>query len=267
MQFIARTLIVAALSLSGALAAHAQDSTPAASAPVELYSPQRLIETLQNGPRLVFLDVREPSEFEVNHIPGAINIPERLLEQRKAEVPIDAILVPYCNMDFRGYVAATKLQAMGFNVVLMQERGLQGWKEQGLPIVESKKGGLDDATALARLKTVSAEKLLGVRLLERVKPTGITRKITMIVSEWYFDPNDLDVDAGDRVEIDVLSNKGTHYFVLPDYEVQTRIPQGESRTVSFIADRAGVFRFGTCEWDGGALQIMKGRLKVREAAR
>jgi rhodanese-related sulfurtransferase/plastocyanin len=267
MPTVARTLFVAALALSCALFARAEESTPAVPAPVELYSPQRLIETLQGGQRIVFLDVREPSEFKVNHLPGALNIPERLLEERKAELPTDALLVPYCNMDFRGYVAATKLQSMGFKVALMQERGLQGWQEQGLPIVESKKGGLDDATALARLQTVSPQTLLGVRFLDRVKPTGVTRKLTMTVSEWYFDPNDLAVDAGDRVEIDVLSDKGTHYFVLPDYEVQTRIPQGETRTVSFIADRAGTFRFGTCEWDGGALQVMKGRLKVRTPVR
>lgn len=267
MRFLVLPLLMIALggglgpSLPAA-AAPAQDPSPDRG-PVRLYSPQKLVEGVQSGERIVFLDVREPSEFALSHLPGAINIPERLLEERKAEVPTDALLIPYCNMDFRGYVAATKLQSMGFKVALMQERGLQGWQAQGLPVVEAKKGGLDDATAIAQLRTVAPKTLLGERLMERVKPSGITHKISMTVSEWYFDPNDLSVDAGDQIEIDVLSDKGTHYFVLPDYEVQARIPEGESRKVSFIADRAGTFRFGTCEWDGGALQVMKGRLKVR----
>jgi rhodanese-related sulfurtransferase len=239
---------------------------PAEQTPVPLYSPQKLVEGLQGQERIIFLDVREPSEFAVNHLPGAVNIPERLLAERKAEIPTGATLVPYCNMDFRGYVAATKLQSMGFKVALMQERGLQGWQAQGLPVVESKKGGLDDARALKQLLTVSPKTLLGERFLARVKPNRITRKIAMTVSEWYFDPNDLNVDAGDTVEIEVLSDKGTHYFVLPDYEVQARVPQGERRKVSFVADRSGTFRFGTCEWDGGALQVMKGRLKVNAPA-
>jgi len=239
-------------------------ASPADQPPVQLYSPQRLVEAIHSGQRVVFLDVREPSEFEVDHLPGAINIPERLLAERKDELPRDALLIPYCNMDFRGYVAATKLQSMGFQVALMQERGLYGWQSQGLPIVEGKKGGADDATALARLRTVSPKTLLGERYVERLKPTGVTRKIAVTVSEWYFDPNDVVVDAGDTVEIEVRSEKGAHYFVLPDYEVQTRIPEGERRKVSFVADRTGTFKFGTCEWDGGALQVMKGRLQVRK---
>jgi heme/copper-type cytochrome/quinol oxidase subunit 2 len=63
----------------------------------------------------------------------------------------------------------------------------------------------------------------------------------------------------------VTSGKGDHYFVLPDYEVQVAVPEGETREVVFVADRAGKFRFGSCEWDGSALQAMKGVLEVRSA--
>ena len=63
------------------------------------------------------------------HIPGAINIPRREFEARQSEVPQDALVLPYCNMDFRGFVAVRQLEAMGFERVgLMQERGIQGWK-------------------------------------------------------------------------------------------------------------------------------------------
>lgn len=256
-------LICLALFLSGPLTTLADET--ARPAPVELVSPRELVERIQAGEKIVFVDVRQPEEHAPAHIPGAVNIPSGEVIRRSSELPRDALLVPYCNMDFRGFVVARDLQRAGFErVALMQERGLYGWTEQGLPVAGTKSGQSDEA-ALARLRTTPAKDLLGERLVSRAPPSGRSREIAVRMEEWYFEPNDLVVEAGDEVRLTITSGKGEHYFILPDYEVQVKVPQGETREIAFVADRTGDFRFGTCEWDGSGLQVMKGRLEVRPA--
>lgn len=237
---------------------------PEAREPVPLISPRALLDRVQSGEPTVFLDVREPEEFAEDHIPGAINIPQREFEARQDEIPRDALVIPYCNMDFRGFVAVRELEALGFEeVALMQERGILGWQAQGLPIAGAR-SGLTDAEARERLETVPVETLLGDRLAEPVAPTGVSHEIEMEVSEWYFHPNDLRVEAGDELQITLTSIRGTHFFILPDFEVFAEIPEGKTREVAFVANRPGEYRFGSCEWDGAELQVMKGRLRVQD---
>jgi rhodanese-related sulfurtransferase/plastocyanin len=262
MRGLFRIFGLAAALCSLAIASRAGDSRPA---PVKLIPPQRLIERIQAGEKIVFLDVRQPEEFAPEHIPGAVNIPKGDLVARQAELARDAIIIPYCNMDFRGFVAARELEGMGFQVALMQERGLQGWQAQKLPVAGTKTG-LSDAEGLEKVRTTAPADLLGERFVSRVAASGKSRQVPVTVREWYFEPNQLEVQAGEEVHIAVTSAQGEHYFILPDYEVQVKIPQGETREVVFVADRAGEYRFGTCEWDGSALQVMKGQLRVRAAA-
>lgn len=244
--------ILVAIALSISSTAHA----------FEVLAPRALVEMLHAGEKVVFVDVREPAEFAVNHIPGAINLPQREFEARRRELDPDAILIPYCNMDFRGFVSARALEQLGFErVALMQERGLHGWREQGLPVV-GRESGLTDAEALAKLRDVAVEDLASERKIVRVQPTGRVHEIEMEVAEWYFEPNDLTVEPGDRVRIDLTSAQGDHQFILPDFEVAEVVKEGDTRTIEFVASHAGDFRFGTCEWDGDELQVMKGRLRV-----
>jgi heme/copper-type cytochrome/quinol oxidase subunit 2 len=167
-------------------------------------------------------------------------------------------------MDFRGFVAVDELRAVGVkNVGLMQKRGLEGWRAQNLPVVAR---GITDAEALAQLLAVSLQSLAGLDPLRRVPPTGKVTRIQMELSEWYFDPNDLEVNAGDRIEIQLSSAKGTkeaHFFIMPEFELNEEVLPGETKAISFVADRQGTFRFGSCEWDGDALQVMKGRIAVK----
>jgi rhodanese-related sulfurtransferase/plastocyanin len=237
-----------------------------AARPVILISPQLLIERLQAGENIVFVDVRQPEEYAPAHIPGALNIPSGEIQARRAELPRDATLIPYCNMDFRGFVAARALQKMGFeHVALMQERGIQGWISQKLPVAGTQ-SGVTDAAALERVRHTPPDQLLGERFVRRVAASGRSREIPVKMDEWYFQPNELEVAAGDEVRLTVTSAKGEHYFVLPDYEIQERVPEHETRQIVFVADRAGTFKFGSCEWDGSALQVMKGQLQVKPAS-
>jgi NADPH-dependent 2,4-dienoyl-CoA reductase/sulfur reductase-like enzyme/rhodanese-related sulfurtransferase len=69
----------------------------------------------------LLLDVREPSEFEAGHIPGALNLPLHQLRARLPELPRNREVWIYCGVGQRGYYAARLLSQHG-----VQARNLAG---------------------------------------------------------------------------------------------------------------------------------------------
>ena len=101
--------------------------------------------------KVMFVDVREPAEYDEFHIPGAINIPLRDLEpDMKARFDDADLVIPYCIKDFRGFEMARNLAEIGLhNVGIMQPYGIAGWRHLGLPVVS--RGGMTEADALDKL--------------------------------------------------------------------------------------------------------------------
>lgn len=64
----------------------------------------------------VFLDVRTVWEYRRGHLKGAINIPVDELRERLDEVPKDKLILAYCQVGYRGYIADRILSRHGFNV-------------------------------------------------------------------------------------------------------------------------------------------------------
>lgn len=83
---------------------------------------------MDSGDPIVVLDVREVSEYEEEHIPGAILLP---LGQVADEAPTkltdknQEILV-YCRSGMRSQMAAKKLAALGYNAVY-DFGGIMSW--------------------------------------------------------------------------------------------------------------------------------------------
>ncbi|NTG34395.1 rhodanese-like domain-containing protein [Agrobacterium rhizogenes] len=81
----------------------------------------------------VLLDVRGPSLFEQQHIPGAINLPHgKMTVRRMAEWPDDTLFVvycagPHCNGTDK---AAWRLGTLGKRVKVMIG-GMTGWADEG----------------------------------------------------------------------------------------------------------------------------------------
>lgn len=90
---------------------------------------------IEAGRPPTFVDVREPEEYEEEHLPGAISMPIREMSERaQEELSASGVLVPYCLKDFRGFEGARRLGELGFeDVRLMQKLGINGWKAAGLP--------------------------------------------------------------------------------------------------------------------------------------
>jgi rhodanese-related sulfurtransferase len=92
-------------------------------------------EMLDKGGYL-FLDCREPSEFKMGHVPGAVNIPRGLLEFKvDKQVPDkNAPLVVYCKVGGRGCLSACTLCRMGYKNVKNMAGGWAAWEKAGYPV-------------------------------------------------------------------------------------------------------------------------------------
>jgi rhodanese-related sulfurtransferase len=98
--------------------------------------PEDLAADIAAGtPNLVIVDARYRETFAREHLPGAINLPVREIDERTtAHLSRDAEYVVYCwNASCHASTkAARRLESLGFRVKELHD-GLQGWKKQGYP--------------------------------------------------------------------------------------------------------------------------------------
>lgn len=97
---------------------------------------QQVKARLDRGESFYFLDVREDSEFAVDHATGAIHVGKGVIE-RDIETLIpdkEADIVLYCGGGFRSVLAADMLQQMGYTRVTSMDGGIRAWREAGYPI-------------------------------------------------------------------------------------------------------------------------------------
>jgi len=83
-----------------------------------------------------FLDVREITEWEAGHVPGAIHIPRGVLETKVLNHLPDraAPLVVYCAGGVRSAFAARTLGELGYADVISVIGGFGAWREIAAPI-------------------------------------------------------------------------------------------------------------------------------------
>ncbi|HEX3738729.1 MAG TPA: rhodanese-like domain-containing protein [Terriglobales bacterium] len=93
-------------------------------------------QKLDQGDKVLLVDVREESEFAKDHLPGAIHlgkgIIERDIETRVPDVKTPMIL--YCGGGFRSAMAADNLQKMGYANVLSMDGGVREWRDKNYPM-------------------------------------------------------------------------------------------------------------------------------------
>jgi NADPH-dependent 2,4-dienoyl-CoA reductase/sulfur reductase-like enzyme/rhodanese-related sulfurtransferase/two-component sensor histidine kinase len=84
-------------------------------------------EMLEGEKGCSFIDVRNPEEFEEEHIPGFDLIPLESLRRRIDEIPPDKNVILTCDTGARAYQASLILKDHGFQNVKILEGGLCMW--------------------------------------------------------------------------------------------------------------------------------------------
>jgi molybdopterin/thiamine biosynthesis adenylyltransferase/rhodanese-related sulfurtransferase len=92
------------------------------------------VDALPQG-TAALIDVREASEWEQGHLPGAVHISKSYVEQQiEAAVPDrSSEVILYCAGGVRSLFAAQTLEQLGYTNVASMSGGFQAWKSSGLP--------------------------------------------------------------------------------------------------------------------------------------
>jgi ArsR family transcriptional regulator len=107
---------------------------------LEPVSRESLLGRLEDG-SVLLLDVRPQDEFNLGHLPGALNIPFAELERRLAELPKDTRIVAYCRGPYcvLSFEAVAALRAKGYDIRRLED-GFPEWKASGLPVDQPSPG-------------------------------------------------------------------------------------------------------------------------------
>jgi adenylyltransferase/sulfurtransferase len=98
-------------------------------------TPRELRELLDSGKKLALIDVREPVEWDINHIDGAELIPKSTLESGSglSKLPQDRVQVLYCKTGVRSAEALAAVKKAGFADAVHLQGGITAWAKQYEP--------------------------------------------------------------------------------------------------------------------------------------
>jgi rhodanese-related sulfurtransferase len=93
----------------------------------------------------LLIDIREPAEFQIGHIPGAILLPRGMLEfeihklvdvaRSNKDIPnADQPIVLYCGTGGRSTLAAQSMESMDYTNVSSIAGGIIAWAATHLPL-------------------------------------------------------------------------------------------------------------------------------------
>ncbi len=95
-------------------------------------TPAEAMRFREQDPSTVYLDVREPNEWNLGRIPGALFIARGNLESRvEATIPREKKVIVYCARGNRSALAADTMQQMGYGDVASMSQGFIGWVDAG----------------------------------------------------------------------------------------------------------------------------------------
>ena len=94
-------------------------------------SKDELKTMLQSSSKPIVIDVRTSDEYEKGHVPSAINIPLKQIEQQINQIDLakETKIVLYCRSGYRAGKAQKILEKQGFTNLLHLEGDYLGWVE------------------------------------------------------------------------------------------------------------------------------------------
>ena len=107
-----------------------QDLIEEARQQIEEVTPEQVREMQARGEQVVYLDVREPNEWNLGRLPHAVHLPRGNLETKvEGLVERGQKVVVYCARGNRSALAALTMKQMGYENVASMARGFLGWAD------------------------------------------------------------------------------------------------------------------------------------------
>ena len=120
--------------LAGGMAAWQEAAFPLEQLPqIHVEELHARLHDASNG-HLALLDVRDASEWDEGHIPGAKHIPYYFVEQRLQELDPAQPLVVLCGSGQRSTLACALLQRHGFTQLTNVVGGMEAWNDAGFEV-------------------------------------------------------------------------------------------------------------------------------------
>ncbi|MEM9264724.1 MAG: rhodanese-like domain-containing protein [Cyanobacteria bacterium P01_F01_bin.13] len=106
-------------------------------------SQQELISQIEAGTAPLVLDVRTVEEYQTGHIPGAINVHFREINEHLDELNLSdhQSVVVYCERGIRANIAEQTLRTAGIGTILHLEGDMSQWRQNDLPLEQSMASG------------------------------------------------------------------------------------------------------------------------------
>lgn len=140
-------------------------------AALEMISPKHAFEQVSKDPKVKFLDVRSPLEYNEIHIKDSINIPMDMISSKVKELSqSDETYIVLCHTGNRSPMAADMLLQSGMRSVKVMEGGMLRWEKEKLSTIKG-----ESAISLERQVRVIAGSLmlLGIILAWLAHPAFI----------------------------------------------------------------------------------------------
>ncbi len=102
---------------------------------IPVIQPQQLKFELDRGEKIILLDTRSRTEYDVSHLKDAIYIDyEGFRKKDVKDLPKDVKIVTYCSVGYRSEKIGEQLKALGFETVYNLYGGIFEWVNQDYPI-------------------------------------------------------------------------------------------------------------------------------------
>ena len=102
--------------------------------PIETMEPGQIAELLRSGKALL-IDVREPAEYAMERIHGALLFPLSTFDATALPDDGDRRVIFHCGSGKRSLAAAEKRLAAGHEHAAHMRGGISAWKDAGLPVI------------------------------------------------------------------------------------------------------------------------------------
>jgi Rhodanese-like domain len=87
--------LILLLGLGAGLSQAGQMPTPGENIPIEFIRVKQVAQLLNDGAKVMLIDVRSRQDYLIRHIKGALSVPLESIDVRSREIPRDGLVVLY----------------------------------------------------------------------------------------------------------------------------------------------------------------------------